>query len=50
MSALCSFDLHTPAGDDFEANLDSLSFIGRQEIFTDGFESGNTSAWSLTTP
>ncbi len=51
-SALCSFDLTTPAGDDFDVNLDDLDlrFLdgggGGSEIFSDDLESGDMSRWS----
>ena len=51
-SALCSFDLTTPAGDDFDANLDDLDLRlldgggGGGEIFSDSLESGDMSRWS----
>ncbi len=49
-SALCSFDLTTPADDDFDANLDDLDLRlldgGGAEIFSDGVESGDMSRWS----
>ena len=50
-SALCSFDLLAPAGDAFDALLDDLEFIAIDPpFFADGFESGDTSAWSSSTP
>ncbi|MEM8962538.1 MAG: hypothetical protein AAGD38_13725, partial [Acidobacteriota bacterium] len=49
LSALCSFDVLAPNGDDFDVFLDDL-FLGQGIIFSDGFESGDTSAWSSTVP
>ncbi len=51
-SALCGFDLLTPAGDDFGAHLDHLElrFLEVGTIFTDGFESGDVSSWSAAAP
>lgn len=46
-SARCAFSLE---GTNFDALLDRLSLIGPGEIFADGFESGNTSAWSSAVP
>ena len=45
-SALCAFTWNAPAGITFDGWLDALSATG--PIFADGFESGDTSAWSLT--
>jgi hypothetical protein len=47
MSALCGFTVRVPGGDDFTLRLDKLFFGAGTLIFKDGFESGNTSAWSL---
>ncbi len=46
VSAEVSFVLDAGASPDFTANLDDLQFY--QELFRDGFESGDTSAWSVT--
>jgi len=46
-SALCAFTWNAPAGVTFDGWLDALSATG--PIFVDGFESGDTSAWSSTT-
>ncbi|MEM1180733.1 MAG: cadherin-like domain-containing protein, partial [Acidobacteriota bacterium] len=43
-SALCSFDLTRVSGTNFEAYLDEISVS--DVLFGDGFESGDTSAWS----
>ncbi len=45
-SALCSFDITTPDGDSFDARVDDLRLLRPGVIFDDGFESGDTSAWS----
>ncbi len=49
-SALCSFDLTSPAGDVFDANLDELDLRlldgGPSKIFSDDLESGDMSRWS----
>jgi uncharacterized repeat protein (TIGR01451 family) len=48
-SALCSFEITAPAGEDFDVWLDNLVLTpGAILIFSDGFESGDTSAWSST--
>ncbi len=50
-SALCGFDLVTPAGDDFDAHLDDLDLRPDPgALFADGFESGDTASWSQATP
>ncbi|MCP3963020.1 MAG: DUF11 domain-containing protein [bacterium] len=49
-SALCSFDLDAPGGVDFDARFDDLSLARSSRIFADGFESGDTLAWSSSTP
>ncbi len=51
-SALCSFDLRTVSGASFNAYLDELSLVieSGDLIFEDGFESGDTSAWSAACP
>ena len=45
-SVLCSYDLRTATGESFDAFLDSASLTREAAIFSDGFESGDTSAWS----
>jgi uncharacterized repeat protein (TIGR01451 family) len=48
-SALCSYKVTAPDGEDFDAWLDNLVLKpGSILIFSDGFESGGTSAWSST--
>ncbi len=46
VSAYCSFRISNPAGADFDAFLDQLYLDDGSHIFSDGFESGDTSAWS----
>jgi len=45
-SARCSFRISNPTGADFTAWLDQLYLDDGNNIFSDGFESGDTSAWS----
>ncbi len=47
-STLCSFDLSLVEGTIFDAYLDQIALPSL--LFQDGFESGNTSAWSATVP
>ncbi len=49
-SARCAFRFTTPGGQNFTAGLDDLFFGKGDLIFSDGFESGGTTMWSLTTP
>jgi hypothetical protein len=46
-SLLCAVDLLTASGAAFEARLDRLQLVA-PGIFSDGFESGDTSQWSQT--
>ncbi len=48
VSALCSYDLRNLTDASFEAYLDSALLESDAGLFADGFESGNTSAWSLS--
>ncbi|MEM8962280.1 MAG: SdrD B-like domain-containing protein [Acidobacteriota bacterium] len=49
-SALCSVAFTTGlTGETFDARIDQVR-LGNDLIFTDGFESGDTSAWSSTVP
>ncbi|MEM6793299.1 MAG: DUF11 domain-containing protein [Acidobacteriota bacterium] len=50
-SGLCAFTLEPvfPTLPTFELGLDAL-FLGDSIVFRDGFESGNTSAWTLAEP
>lgn len=45
-SVRCVFSVSIPSGDDFTLSLDRLFLDVGDEIFADGFESGDTSAWS----
>lgn len=47
-SGLCAVDFVTNSGASFEARVDRMELLGGIEIFSDGFESGDTSAWSAT--
>jgi uncharacterized repeat protein (TIGR01451 family) len=47
-SGLCAATWQFPAGSIADTWLDALSL--RSKIFADGFESGDTSAWSVTVP
>ncbi len=51
-STLCQATLHNAAGAAYEALLDDLSLdlLESPLIFEDGFESGDTSAWSNAVP
>jgi len=49
VSGLCGFAASLGIGADLDANVDDL-FLGEATIFEDGFESGDTSAWSVTVP
>ena len=47
VSASCSFRISNPTGADFTAWFDQLYFDNGNHVFADGFESGDTSAWSV---
>jgi uncharacterized repeat protein (TIGR01451 family) len=49
-SALCSFSIAAPSGQDFTAWLDDLFLDNGSLVFSDGFESGDTSAWAVSVP
>ncbi|MCH9651413.1 MAG: cohesin domain-containing protein [Deltaproteobacteria bacterium] len=49
-SALVSFIVEAGVSADFVTHFDSLFFARRTAFFADGFESGDTSAWTLTVP
>lgn len=49
-SVLCSTDFAAPGGANFDARLDHVELSGPSLLFADGFESGDTSAWSATVP
>ena len=46
-SMICGFGLTTYSGGNFELHLDALELLGTA-LLADGFESGDTSAWSTT--
>jgi len=46
VSADCAFRVTNPTGANFTAWFDQLYFDNGNRIFADGFESGDTSAWS----
>ncbi len=50
VAARCDFSFETPTAESFDAWLDVTRFAGTGAIFSDGFESGNTAAWSATVP
>ena len=47
-SVLCSFEVSAPGGDDFSLRIDGAVLDAGSTIFEDGFESGDTSAWSAS--
>ncbi len=49
-SALCTFEILALAGESFDAFLDDVVVRPSTLIFFDGFESGDTSAWSGSVP
>jgi hypothetical protein len=49
-SALCGLTFTAALGQAFTANLDDLFLGPAALIFTDGFESGDVSAWSTSVP
>lgn len=49
-SVRCTFRADSTAAVPFEAYLDQTLLSGVDEIFADGFESGDTSAWSAAVP
>jgi hypothetical protein len=50
VAALCSVSLAAPGAAPFDARIDRLTLSGPAPIFADGFESGDTSAWSASAP
>jgi hypothetical protein len=50
VSARCAFTVDEPAAGSFDAYVDRLFFGLLDLIFSDGFESGDTSAWTVTVP
>ncbi|HEX4955046.1 MAG TPA: GEVED domain-containing protein [Thermoanaerobaculia bacterium] len=47
VSARCSFRFETPTGVAFDGRFDQLGLRARVELFSDGFETGDTSAWGV---
>ncbi len=47
-SVMCTYGLVIPGGESFDAYLDDLFLPDRGDVFLDGFESGDTSAWGET--
>ncbi len=47
VSARCSFRFETPTGVSFDGRLDQMGLRARAELFSDGFETGDTSAWAV---
>jgi uncharacterized repeat protein (TIGR01451 family) len=50
VSALCAFVGIPPPGSGFDAYFDDLFLGDTSELFSDGFEGGNSSAWTATVP
>jgi hypothetical protein len=50
ISALCGIEVLSPAAETFQLWFDGAHLEGSGLIFADGFESGDTSAWTLTVP
>jgi hypothetical protein len=48
LSVMCGYSVSVPGGDNFSLRIDSAVLTAGSTIFADGFESGNTSAWSET--
>ena len=49
-SALVTFAIDAGQSPDFNAGFDRLFFVGLDLVFSDDFESGDTSAWSRSVP
>ena len=51
-SGFCQLTLRNTGGQEYSANADDLSMdaLFTMILFKDGFESGDTSAWSTTVP
>ncbi len=49
-AARCDFSFETATGASFNGWLDATRFATTGGLFSDGFESGDTSAWSATVP
>jgi hypothetical protein len=50
LSALCTVEFATATGEAFMAGVDQVRLMANDEIFSDGFESGNTASWSVSVP
>ncbi|MFN7940396.1 MAG: GEVED domain-containing protein [Thermoanaerobaculia bacterium] len=50
LSALCTFRWDTPVAAGFDSFLDAAFFGATGQLFSDGFETGDTSRWSATVP
>ena len=50
VAARCDFSFETATGESFDGWLDATRFAASGGLFSDGFESGNTAAWSATVP
>ena len=50
VAARCDFSFETASGASFDGWLDATLFVATGAIFSDGFESGDTTAWSATAP
>ena len=50
VSALCGVEVLSPGAETFQLWLDGLHLDGSGTIFSDGFELGDTSRWSITVP
>jgi uncharacterized repeat protein (TIGR01451 family) len=50
VAARCDFSFETPTAESFDGWLDATRFAGTGGLFSDGFESGDTSAWSAAVP
>ena len=49
-SALCGVTLSTASGEAFVAHVDAMALVTLGSVFNDGFESGDTSAWTAAVP
>ncbi len=50
VAARCDFSFETATAESFDGWLDATHFAATGGLFSDGFESGDTSAWSATVP
>jgi hypothetical protein len=49
-SGRCGVGLVDPVASGFEATVDELRVTASDVLFSDGFESGSTSAWTAVSP